>query len=352
MDIRMDSHKLIYHPEEVARWNRGELIYPIELEIGPSGACNHRCTFCALDHLGYKPNFLKKEIILRDIAQIRSMGGAKSVICAGEGEPLLNKEITEIINGMKKLGTDVAMSTNGALLSKEISKECLGSLTWIRFSIASFEDDSYYKIQQAKAGDLDKVKKNLADAVDVKRKNGYKTTLGVQCLLLPENADQLPHMAEELKRIGVDYLAVKPFMQNLHSNHRKEVDYESIADLENKLKEYSDENFSVIVRLNAMKKLQHKKTYEKCLGLPFMAHIDSKGNVWPCVSHIGTEGFCYGNINEQTFKEVWEGDRRKEVINMIWSKDIHEICQTTCRLDEINRYLNELKHPMEHVNFI
>ena len=37
-NIRMDSHKLIYHPEAVARWLKGENIYPIEIEISPSGA--------------------------------------------------------------------------------------------------------------------------------------------------------------------------------------------------------------------------------------------------------------------------------------------------------------------------
>lgn len=35
-NIRMDLHKLIYHPDVVARWLKGENIYPIELEIGLS----------------------------------------------------------------------------------------------------------------------------------------------------------------------------------------------------------------------------------------------------------------------------------------------------------------------------
>lgn len=35
-NIRMDSHKLIYHPDTVARWLKGENIYPIEIEISPA----------------------------------------------------------------------------------------------------------------------------------------------------------------------------------------------------------------------------------------------------------------------------------------------------------------------------
>lgn len=78
-DIRMDSHKLIYHPETVARWLSGEQIYPIEIEISPSGTCNHRCVFCAVDYIGYQPVFLDKEVILRDIRHM-SRNGLKSVI--------------------------------------------------------------------------------------------------------------------------------------------------------------------------------------------------------------------------------------------------------------------------------
>ena len=34
-NIRMDSHKLIYHPDVVARWMKGEDIYPIEMKSLP-----------------------------------------------------------------------------------------------------------------------------------------------------------------------------------------------------------------------------------------------------------------------------------------------------------------------------
>ena len=101
-----------------------------------------------------------------------------------------------------------------------------------------------------------------------------------------------------------------------------------------------------------MSKPYKGKTYKKCLGNPFMAHIDARGNVWPCVAHIGDEEFLFGNINESTFDRIWEGEQRIRAIQAINAGNINEICQSACRLDEINKYLNELKHPGEHVNFI
>ena len=100
--IRMDSHKLIYHPEATCKWLKGENIYPIEIEISPSGACNHRCIFCAVDYVGYQPAFLDKDTILQNIRQMHTKG-LKSVICSGEGEPLLNKDMPEIANGGQML---------------------------------------------------------------------------------------------------------------------------------------------------------------------------------------------------------------------------------------------------------
>lgn len=350
-NIRMDSHKLIYHPEVVSRWLKGENIYPIEIEISPSGTCNHRCLFCAVDYIGYQPDFLDKEVMLRDIRHM-SKNGLKSVVCSGEGEPLLNKDMPDMANSIKSYGVDVAMSTNGVLFIKERVEECLEAFSWVRYSIASMEQDSYNRIQRGKDGDLEKVKENLEEAVRFKRDHKLKTTLGVQCLLLPDNTEQLSYMAKTLREIGVDYLTIKPYSQHLHSMNRFVIDYEEMLDLEKQVKEYATDDFAVYFRAAAMKKVHHRKCYKQCYGLPFMTHIDAKGNVWPCVAHIGTEELCYGNIYEQTFEQIWGGSRRQRINERLDGMDINKACREACRLDEINKYLDELKHPGEHVNFI
>lgn len=350
-NIRMDSHKLIYHPEAVADWLKGRNIYPIEIEISPSGACNHRCIFCALDYMGYEPNFLKKDAILSTVKEMHGKG-LKSVICAGEGEPLLNGDFPEIANEMKGYGLDVAMSTNGVLLTKEVSKECLKAFTWIRFSVASMQESSYRAIQQGADGDLDKVCRNIQEAVKVKEDNGLLTTLGVQCLLIPQNIGQISEMAKRLRELGVDYFTVKPYMSHALTQNSLNVDYSEMGELEKELKQYETEKYKIYFRIHAMEKMKKCKTYSKCYALPFMAHIDAKGNVWPCVELINKEGFSYGNIYRSTFDEIWNGSQRRAVVDKINQMDLNVQCGESCRLDEMNRYLHELKHPGGHVNFI
>lgn len=350
-DFKLDSHKLIYHPCEVARWLQGKLVYPIEIEISPSGACNHRCTFCAVDYLGYQPAFLDSHMILENIRHMRGHG-LKSVVCSGEGEPLLNKDMPKLAVGMKEAGVDVAMASNGVLFEKQVVEECLHAFTWIRFSVAALYEETYKKIHRGKEGDLCKALENIAYAVEWKKKKGLATTLGVQCLLIQENKNEVVDMARELKKIGVDYFTVKPYSQHTQSENHLEADYKELLDLERYICPYESENFKIYYRSNAMRKMKQEKAYDCCYGLPFMTHIDAKGNVWPCINFIGKPDFLYGNLYEQTFEEIWEGERKKKIMSIFEEIDINHVCREACRLDEINRYLYQLRHPGGHVNFI
>ena len=82
-----------------------------------------------------------------------------------------------------------------------------------------------------------------------------------------------------------------------------------------------------------------------------MTHIDAKGNVWPCINFVGKKEYCYGNLYNESFEQIWNGEQRKRVTAIFEKCDINTICRDACRLDEINKYLYQLKKPGEHVNF-
>ena len=350
-NLRMDSHKLIYHPDVVARWMKGENIYPIELEVGLTNACNHRCIFCAVDYTGYQPDRIDSGLFIKNLEELAPRG-VKSVIYAGEGEPLLHKDAPDIINRTKRFGIDAALSTNGVLLTPEVLRECLKSLTWIRFSVAGITDKTYNSIQRGRQGDLGKVLFHMEEAVKVKKEQKLRTTLGVQLLLLPDNKNEIIQMGKELRKIGVDYFTVKPFSQHPQSRHILQVDYREMMALEKEVTQLQTEEFKIYFRTHAMRKLTCKRGYKQCLALPFMVYIDAKGNLWPCIVFMGKEELKYGNLNEESFVDIWEGERRKRIIAYFMQMDLEKNCRELCRLDEMNLYLNELKHPGEHVNFI
>ncbi|MEW6172089.1 MAG: radical SAM protein [Bacillota bacterium] len=351
-DFRIDSHKLIFHPVRVSQWLQGDDIYPIYVEIAPSGSCNHRCVFCALDYLEYKPVFLDKDLILTNLREMAAKG-VRSVMYAGEGEPLINKDTPEIVNKTREIGVDVAMTSNGVLFSKEKAAECLSSFTWVRFSVNAGTPETYQRVHRCRPGDFEKVISNLNSAVEIKRRKGLSTTIGVQMLLIPLNFQEVLTLGRMLREIGVDYFTIKPYSQHPKSNGsiNSSFDYQEHLHLESQLRELETDTFQVIFRSNTMKKLSRAKPYNRCLGLPFWAYIDARANVWACSTYLGDADFCYGSLKEMSFSGIWEGAQRSKVLARIAKTDISK-CREVCRLDEINIYLNNLRNPSRHVNFI
>jgi wyosine [tRNA(Phe)-imidazoG37] synthetase (radical SAM superfamily) len=349
-EYRLDGHKLMYHVERVNDWLKGDDVYPIYVEISPSGACNQRCVFCGLDFMKYQSRFLNTSI-LADRLQEMGVLGVKAINYSGEGEPLLHKEIDDIILDTKKAGIDVGVTTNGVFLERLFS--VLENLTWVKISVNAATKETYTKIHRSNS--FDRVMRNLHTIAGIKRNEDYKCTLGIQFLLLPENFDEVAELAQTVKDIGVDYFVVKPYSRHLQSNNTKydAIKYDQYFSLLSQLEELSDNHFNVVVRWNSMKNWDNPSHYyDRCLALPFWAHIDSGGNVWGCGNHLDDERFYYGNINQQSFEDIWMGGRRKKSLRWV-AKDLDtSSCRVNCRMNEINSYLWRLTHPSQHDNFI
>ena len=352
--FRIDSHKLLFHPARVGAWQAGEQVYPLYMEISPSGACNHRCTFCGLDFMGYKAHKLETVMLKERLSEMARLG-LKSVMYAGEGEPFLHADMTDIILHTKAVGIDVALTTNGTLMTEEISRKILTSVSWIKVSCNAGNAETYAKVHRTKAEHFDLAMRNLARAAELRGELGSECTLGAQSLLLPENKDSMLELARTARDIGLDYLVVKPYSQHPSSvtEQYKDVSYEDSEALAEELRALATDSFSVIVRLNAMKKWDEKaRPYAKCLALPFWSYIDARGGVWGCSVFLGDERFLYGNINEESFEAIWTGEKRRKALEWFDADFDCSGCRVNCRMDEINRYLWELKHPGPHVNFI
>jgi len=271
---KIDSHKLNYHPARVGSWLNGEDTYPIYMEMSPIGACNHRCTFCGLDFMGYQNRKLEIPMLKKLIPELGRLG-LKSIMHGGEGEPLLHKDFAEIVELTVNSGIDVAITTNGVLLKKERADAIIKNCKWIKVSINAGTADTYSKIHSTKPADFDKVIENMTYAVELKKKNNLSCTLGMQIILLPENRNEIETLADIAQQIGMDYLVVKPYSQHTKSDTEiyKDIKYNEDLVLADALEKYNTEDFSVIFRLNTMKKWdESNRTYKCCLALPFWSY--------------------------------------------------------------------------------
>jgi len=351
---KIDSHKLYYHIPELNKWLHNQKLYPIYIEVSPSGTCNHRCTFCALDYMEYKNRFLDHSVYEKFVKEISCLG-VKSIMLAGEGEPLLHKNISNLILQTKNFGIDVAITTNGVLLYKLLSEKILSHVEWIKISINAGTKETYSKIHQTQEKDFTKVLSNIEAAVRIKQDNKINCTIGMQMVLLPDNKDEVVSLAHQAKDLQVDYLVVKPYSHHHSSKTKnyKHIEYKEYYHLAEKLRAMNTDDFNIVFRLNTMKKWDKKlKNFHKCLALPFWSYIDAAGNVWGCSAYLQNEKFRYGNINDSTFQKIWNGEKRMQSLKWVESELDIEQCRTNCRMASINKYLWDLKYPPQHVNFI
>jgi len=347
-NYNLDNHKLIYHLDRLNAWNRGEDIYPLYISVSPSGACNLKCIFCAYSYLPKKNIFLKRDALSKILKEFKGLG-IKAIFYSGEGEPFMNRELSQMIIDTANCNIDAAVNTNGILLTKNIAKDIIEELTFIRFSVNAGNADTYKKLHGVNK--FDTVIDNIADAVKLKKEKKAKVTIGIQCLLLNENINSLLDLAKTLKNIRVDYLAIKPFLKHPQIHFNNSINILEKNDLIRRLESMSTDKFKVVIRRNAFER-NKARTYKHCLSLPFMAEIDCTGDVYPCGPYLGHKEFVYGNIYKKSFKKIWNSKSCRSIRDFISTKLDVSKCMPNCRNDAVNRFLWQLKHEPEHVNFI
>jgi wyosine [tRNA(Phe)-imidazoG37] synthetase (radical SAM superfamily) len=264
-DYRIDGTKIDLHPERVAAWLRGEKIYPLYVEIAPCGACNHRCSFCAVDYLGYAANFLNAEIMKTRLTEMAVLG-VKSVMWAGEGEPLLHRGLGALIAHGHTAGIDQAVTTNGIAMTERFCQEALAHTAWIKVSINAGYEDDYMRIHQANHRDWLKLWVNLTRAVRLRSELNSAVTLGAQMVLLPDNAKGARALAYMCQETGLDYLVIKPYSQHPKSQTRTYagLEYAEYLDFVASLEDLSTDAFKVIARRETMARVTGEREYATC----------------------------------------------------------------------------------------
>jgi len=109
------------------------------------------------------------------------------------GEPLLNKNLSLFIRLAKKRGHYVSLTSNGALLTRELSTSLINSgIDKIIFSVDGCEADTYESIR--KGAVYEKTRSNIELFCELKNSSRHYVDVQIDCILSDLTRDQIPAM--------------------------------------------------------------------------------------------------------------------------------------------------------------
>ena len=365
-ELILDGTKIKWHKERIKKWERGERIAPITIDMALTRSCNYGCHFCYAMVQENDRSVITKEHIdsfLEDAAEI----GVKGISLVSDGESTVSPIYSHTIVKGGTLGLSMASGTNGFLLTPEKLNTILPHLTYLRFNISAGEPKRYAEIMGCKEKWFYKVVENIKNAVRIKKENHLKVTIGIQMVFIPQYYDQLIPLAKLGKELRPDYLVIKQCSDNEDGKLGvKYTDYRKHYELLKEAETFSDEEYKVHIKWSKIKS-EGVRSYQRCYGPPFFLQLSGSGLIAPCGQLFNEQykKFHMGNITQKRFKDIWQSDRYWEVMRYLSSPEFNAqtMCGNLCLQDKVNQYLDnyvkdsfETKKPKgktpQHINFI
>lgn len=277
---------------------------PISASIEPANYCNLSCPHCPTGRKLIDKT--DKRLTLSDFKQYIDLLLPELMYLNlyFQGEPLLNKDLPEMIRYASEKGVFTCVSTNGTALTEEVVKNIKESGVG-RFIIcldgATADSYSKYRI----GGDFNKVINSISLSVR------YGLPLEVQCLLLSTTENEIDELKSLCKSLGVKRLVFK-----------KAQFYEDFLVPKNpKFLRYKRDASGNLIPKAELK--------NKCWRLFSTIVIDVDGNVPACCFDKSAK-YCFGNLKDASLKDVWLGTKankfRQAVLNNRRGIDICRNC--------------------------
>lgn len=346
----IDGHKLPWHMDRVAAWERGERIAPITIDLALTRACEMSCKWCYAMLQENNRSVITQEIIENFLVDSARMG-VRAISLLSDGESLLSPVFCYTVRRGKELGIDMASGSNCLSFTPDKQEQVLKDLSYLRINFPAGTQERYCEIMGAKPAWYNKVLDNIRYMVALKKRDHLDITLGLQMVLMPQDADQIIPFVKLGRELGVDYAVIKHTADDEYGNLGVKYDkYAAILPLLKEAEGYKTPDFDVVVQWSKIV-TGGKRSYQRCYGPPFIMQISGSGLVATCGDKFNDRyaKFHIGNICEQRWWDIWNGERYWEVMDYLSSPDFdaQKMCGPLCRAHKVNEALDAHKKGLQ-----
>ena len=296
---------------------------PKLITIEPTNHCNLKCPLCptGMGDTSVEYGLLKLDKYKKVIDVFGKW--AQSMNLFFWGEPLLNKSFTEMIRYASQSPYQIRSTTSvnlNAVTDKQIEGLLTSNLGTLHVFIDGTTQEVYEKYRVG--GNLETVLNNLKKLLAVKK--SYKSDTTIKWAFLVNKHNE--HQVETAKKMASDFGAA--FEPVYLKTHLKEDYLNPVDKMVDKYSEWLPDN-PEYSHYNMDTKTR-KRNMKFCRKPWKQTAINWNGDVFPC-EHVHTEEKDrMGNIFEQDFAEIWNGEKyvaaRKELLDQ--PNDLETICHT------------------------
>lgn len=340
---------------------------PLIILIAVNGICNLRCKMCDVGQQNKESTFYKNSsfdnkqsldlCILKKF--IDDLYPWRPFICINSAEPLLYKNIFEFISYCKQKGMSVQLSTNGFLLPVSADKLVDSGLDRLFVSM-----DGPEVIHDDIRGALSSYNNCITGIEKViekrEKRKSPKPAVQINYTITNHNYFSLVDFFDKIKGLKLKYVlfshynfiskemsdlhnsifgkVMKVYPSNISACDTAKVDVNILSDQILKVKkEAKSRGIEVIFQPNIDKNVlqvyynEHLKyvTGDRCYMPWISAQIRADGEI---ISAIRCWDYSFGNIKDNSFKEIWNSDPVRKMRSMLLKHRSFPMCSRCCSI--------------------
>lgn len=298
--------------------------------------CNFKCKHCYSDS-GEKAS---NELSFREVTSIvdQLIDSEVFYIYFLGGEPLMRKDIFDILSYCSENGMTAMMSTNGWFVNPEVAKELKTTgIHHVRVSLDGATAEVHDLIRGV-PGAFNQALRALEFL-----KEAEIPTVGISPTLLPDNLHQIGEIIDLAVEKGVSEIQIVQLCATGRGQYIPALDLKQLKyaqeEIEKRIPRYNSTNIAAtegILDKQCRFCIRRKEAIPSiigCVGGRSCAAIDAEGHVFPCILHREEAG----NLRLRPFQDVWKQsplflemrEIKESCIGCIFS----EVCVRECSLE-------------------
>lgn len=283
----------------------------IHAQVEPCNFCNLHCRMCMWEKVPVSKKILRVSEFRRILSEIRP----GYITFSGYGEPLLNRNLEEMIRIAKRRGVVLNTTTNGLLLEERCETLVRSGVDLVSVSLDAPNAELYRHIRNSDA--FSQVLRGISRFVEMRRRLHLQSKIRISFVIQESNLDVITsflNLARELRVDAVLFQLLEPFEVVIQKGLQGQM-------TEGQLRGKLLDAYRVAQEMSITTNLQHllrdlsllwrtkyldEENDIPCKMIWFSTMVSCHGEVRPCC-FFACDPLSYGNLNEDSLDHILNG---------------------------------------------